>query len=62
MISVTTTISRWIAAGLHPATVARMAGDDVNTILSVYVHELERARRQDEIREKLAAGTSIRLA
>ena len=57
-----TTISRWIAAGLDPATVARMAGDDVNTILTVYVHEFERAKRQDEIREKLAAGTSIKLA
>jgi hypothetical protein len=30
--------------------------------LTVYVHEFERAKRHDEIREKLAAGTSIRLA
>jgi hypothetical protein len=28
-----------------------MAGDDVNTILTVYVREFERAKRQDEIRE-----------
>jgi hypothetical protein len=27
-----------------------------------YVHEFERAKGKDEIREKLAAGTSIRLA
>jgi hypothetical protein len=34
----------------------------VQTILSTYVHEFERAKRQDEIREKLAARTSIRVA
>jgi hypothetical protein len=39
-----------------------MAGDDVQTILATYVHEFERATGKDEIREKLAAGTSIRLA
>jgi hypothetical protein len=38
-----------------------MAGDDVQTILATYVHEFERAKRQDEMRDKLAAGTSIRL-
>jgi integrase len=54
-----TAISRWIAAGLDEATVARMAGDTVEVIHSTYLHEFERARRQDEIRAKLVAGTSI---
>jgi integrase len=57
-----TAISRWIAAGLDEATVARMAGDTVEVIHKTYLHEFERARRREEIREKLAAGTSIRLA
>jgi integrase len=57
-----TAISRWIAAGLDEATVARMAGDTVEQIHKTYVHEFERARRADEIRAKLVAGTSIRIA
>jgi integrase len=57
-----TAISRWIAAGLDPVTVARMAGDTVETILKTYAHEFERARRKDEIRAKLEAGTRIILA
>lgn len=57
-----TAISRWIAAGLDEATVARMAGDTVEVIHSTYLHEFERARRADEIRSKLVAGTSIKLA
>jgi integrase len=56
-----TAISRWIAAGLDEATVARMAGDTVEVIHSTYLHEFERARRADEIRSKLVAGTGIRL-
>jgi integrase len=56
-----TAISRWIAAGLDEATVARMAGDTVEQIHKTYLHEFERARRKDEIREKLTAGTGIRL-
>jgi integrase len=56
-----TAISRWVAAGLDEATVARMAGDTVEVIHSTYLHEFERARRQQEIREKLVAGTNIRL-
>jgi hypothetical protein len=39
-----------------------MAGDTVEVIHSTYLHEFERARRKEEIREKLAAATSIRLA
>ena len=27
-----------------------------------YLHEFERARRQEEIRDKLVAGTSIKVA
>jgi hypothetical protein len=41
--------------------VARMAGDTVEQIHKTYLYEFERARRQAEIREKLVAGTSIRL-
>ena len=57
-----TAISRWIAHGLDPATVAAMAGDRVDVILSTYVHEFQRANRKDDIRAKLTAGTNIRLA
>jgi integrase len=57
-----TAISRWIAAGLDEATVARMAGDTVEQIHKTYLHEFERSRRADEIRAKLVAGTSIRIA
>jgi hypothetical protein len=38
-----------------------MAGDTVEQIHSTYLHEFERERRQEEIRAKLVAGTSIRL-
>jgi hypothetical protein len=55
-------ISRWIAAGIDEATVARMAGDTIETIHKHYLHEFERARRAEEIRAKLVAGTSIQLA
>jgi integrase len=57
-----TAISRWIASGLDAVEVARQAGDTVETISKVYAHEFDRAKRKDEIRAKLAAGTSIRLA
>jgi integrase len=57
-----TAISRWIAAGLDEVTVARMAGDTVEQIHKTYLHEFERARRAEEIRAKLVAGTSIRIA
>lgn len=57
-----TAISRWIAAGLDDATVARMAGDTVEQIHKTYLHEFERARRADEIRSKLVAGTNIKIA
>ena len=57
-----TAISRWIAAGLDEATVARMAGDTVEQIHKTYLHEFERARRAEEIRAKLIAGTNIRIA
>jgi hypothetical protein len=39
-----------------------MAGDTIETIHKHYLHEFERARRADEIRAKLVAGTSIQLA
>ncbi|MBA2360360.1 MAG: tyrosine-type recombinase/integrase [Actinobacteria bacterium] len=56
-----TSISRWIAAGLDEAQVARMAGDTIEVIHSTYAHEFEQARRRDETNAKLAAGTSIKL-
>jgi len=55
-------ISRWIAAGIDPVTIASQAGDDVATILSTYAHEFDKAKRADTIRTQIAAGTSIRLA
>jgi integrase len=56
-----TTISRWIASGLDAVEVARQAGDTVETVTKTYMHEFDRAKRRDEIRAKLAAGTTIRL-
>jgi integrase len=55
-------ISRWIAAGLDVVEVARQAGDHPDVILRVYAGEFERAKRRDEIRDRLAAGTAIKLA
>jgi hypothetical protein len=55
-------ISRWIAAGLDPVTVARMAGDSLEPILKTYAHEFDRAKKRESNRAKLAEGTSIRLA
>jgi integrase len=57
-----TAISRWIAAGLDPVTVARMAGDSLDTILKIYAHEFDRAKHRETNRARLAEGTSIRLA
>jgi integrase len=57
-----TAISRWIAAGLDPVTVARMAGDTLETVLKVYAHEFDKAKNREGNRAKLAEGTSIRLA
>jgi integrase len=57
-----TTISRWIASGLDAVEVARQAGDTVATVTKTYAHQFDVAKRRPEIREKLAAGTSIRLA
>jgi integrase len=57
-----TAVSRWIAAGLDVVEVARQAGDHPDVILRVYAGEFERAKRREEIRERLAAGTAIQLA
>jgi integrase len=56
-----TAISRWIAAGLDPTQVARIAGDKLATIMDVYAHEFDQARNREDLRSKLAAGTAIRL-
>jgi integrase len=56
-----TAISRWIAAGLDPVTVARMAGDTLETILKVYAHEFDKAKNRESNRAKLVEGTAIRL-
>jgi integrase len=56
-----TAISRWIAAGLDVVEVARQAGDTVEEIATTYAGEFDRAKRGDLIRQKLAAGTTIKL-
>jgi integrase len=56
-----TAVSRWIASGIDPVTVARWAGDDLQTILDTYAGDFEKAKRRDANRELLAGGTSIRL-
>jgi integrase len=56
-----TAVSRWIASGIDPVTVARWAGDDLQTILDTYAGEFEKAKRRDANRQLLASGTSIRL-
>jgi integrase len=56
-----TAVSRWIASGIDPVTVARWAGDDLQTILDIYAGDFEKAKRRDANRELLAGGTSIRL-
>lgn len=56
-----TAISRWVAAGLDVAQVARQAGDTIQTIVNVYATELDAAKRRPELRQKLAAGTAISL-
>lgn len=61
-LTVHTAISRWVAAGLDPVTIARMAGDDLKTILDTYAHEFEKSKRRTQIREQLSAGTAIRLS
>jgi hypothetical protein len=43
-------------------TVARMAGDILETILKVYAHEFDKAKHRESNRAKLAEGTAIRLA
>jgi hypothetical protein len=57
-----TTISRWIASGLDVVEVARQAGDTREVILNTYAGDFDRASRAESIREKIAAGTSIRLS
>jgi integrase len=55
-------ISRSIAAGVDPVTIARWAGDDLQTILKIYAGEFEPAKRRDEHRKLLQSGTLRRLA
>jgi integrase len=56
-----TAISRWIAAGLDVVEFARQAGDHPDVILRVYAGEFERAKRRNEIRSRMIAGTAIQL-
>jgi integrase len=56
-----TAVSRWVAAGLDVVEIARQAGDTTAVILSTYAGEFDRAKRPDSIREKIAAGTSIKI-
>ena len=52
-------VSRLISSGIDPVTVAALAGDKVETILRVYAHEYDRARRGSELREKVAAANAL---
>jgi len=56
-----TAISRWVAAGIDPVTIARMAGDHTDVILKTYAGDFARADRAPEILAKLDAGTRIQL-
>jgi site-specific recombinase XerD len=49
-------VSRLISRGIDPVTVAALAGDKVETILKVYAHEYDRARRSTELRDRVLAA------
>jgi len=51
-------VSRLISNGIDPVTVAALAGDKVETILKVYAHEYDRARRGTELRERVSAANT----
>jgi integrase len=51
-------VSRLISKGIDPVTVAALAGDKVETILRVYAHEYDRARRTPELRKMVAPANS----
>ena len=54
-------VSRLIANGIDPVTVAALAGDRVETILKIYAHEYDRARRGAQLRARVAAAnTAVR--
>jgi integrase len=54
-------VSRMISNGIDPVTVAALAGDKVQTILKVYAHEYDRARRSSELRERISAANTAAL-
>jgi integrase len=57
-----TAISRLIASGLDVVEVQRQAGHSRPSVtLDIYSHEFEKTKRSEDIRAKIAAGTSIRL-
>jgi integrase len=49
-------VSRLISNSIDPVTVAALAGDKVETILKVYAHEYDRARRGAELRDRISAA------
>jgi integrase len=49
-------VSRLIANGIDPVTVAALAGDKVETILKVYAHVYDTARRASELRDRISAA------
>jgi integrase len=51
-------VSRLIAGNIDPVTVAALAGDKVETIVEVYAHAYETARRSDELRDRVAAANA----
>ena len=54
-------VSRLISNGIDPVTVAALAGDKVETILKVYAHEYDRARRGAELRDRISAANTAAL-
>ena len=52
-------ISRWVAtSGLDVVTIARWAGDTVETILSTYVHEWQERERKEQTQQAFTAAAA----
>jgi integrase len=52
-------VSRLIANGVDPTAVAKLAGDKVSTIMDVYAHYYDEAKRSAELREKVALANTV---
>jgi integrase len=51
-------VSRLIANGIDPVTVASLAGDKVDTIMKVYAGDYDRARRANDLRDRISAASA----